>query len=174
MLEVLLRRQGEAHCPWALREVRDDARKLLRSGTDLAQRRQLDKLSRIAACGTTFEAVARELHAIKSSGWCPRYAVRWVERMEKDLFPWIGSLPLKEATAPLLLQTLRRIGSRGANETAHTLRKTAGQVFRYGIATGRCERNRPARCIAPGGRQAHGGIARCSQSQRTDACDCGV
>jgi integrase len=26
-------------------------------------------------------------------------------------------------------------------ETAHTLRQTAGQVFRYGIATGRCERN---------------------------------
>ena len=61
--------------------------------------------------------------------------------LEKDLFPWIGSLPLKDITAPLLLQTLRRIESRGAKETAHTLRKTAGQVFRYGIATGRCERN---------------------------------
>jgi integrase len=61
--------------------------------------------------------------------------------MEKDLFPWIGSLPLAEITAPLLLHTLRRIEGRGANETAHTLRQTAGQVFRYGIATGRCERN---------------------------------
>ena len=61
--------------------------------------------------------------------------------MEKDLFPWIGSLPLAEITAPLLLQTLRRIEARGANETAHTLRQTSGQVFRYGIATGRCERN---------------------------------
>jgi integrase len=61
--------------------------------------------------------------------------------MEKDLFPWIGSLPLQDITAPLLLHTLRRIETRGANETAHTLRQTAGQVFRYGIATGRCERN---------------------------------
>jgi integrase len=61
--------------------------------------------------------------------------------MEKDLFPWIGSLPLQDITAPLLLQALRRIEGRGANETAHTLRQTAGQVFRYGIATGRCERN---------------------------------
>lgn len=35
----------------------------------------------------------------------------------------------------------RRIENRGAHEAAHTLRQTAGQVFRYGIATGRCERN---------------------------------
>ena len=57
--------------------------------------------------------------------------------MEKDLFPWIGSLPLPQISAPLLLQTLRRIEGRGANETAHTLRQTSGQVFRYGVATGR-------------------------------------
>lgn len=125
----------------AAREARDDARKLLRSGTDPAQQRQLDKLSRQTFSGTTFEAVARELHATKHSGWSSRYATLWIERMEKDLFPWIGSLQLKDITAPLLLQTLRRIEGRGARETAHTLRQTAGQVFRYGIATGRCERD---------------------------------
>jgi integrase len=125
----------------AAREARDDARKLLRSGTDPTQKRLLDKLTRQTLSGTTFEAIARELHATKHSGWSPRYAARWIERMEKDLFPWIGTLPLQDITAPLLLHTLRRIEGRGANETAHTLRQTAGQVFRYGIATGRCERN---------------------------------
>jgi integrase len=123
------------------REARDEARKLLRAGTDPAQQRQLDKLTRQTVAGVTFEAVARELHATKHSGWSPQYAARWIERMEKDLFPWIGSLPLPEITAPLLLHTLRRIEGRGANETAHTLRQTAGQVFRYGVATGRCDRN---------------------------------
>jgi len=125
----------------AARDARDDARKLLRKGTDPAQQRQLEKLTRQVAADTTFEAVARELHATKHSGWSPRYGARWIERMEKDLFPWIGSLALADITAPLLLQTLRRIEGRGASETAHTLRQTAGQVFRYGIATGRCERN---------------------------------
>jgi len=43
----------------AEREARDDARKLLRGGTDPAQQRQLDKLSRQTASGTTFEAIAR-------------------------------------------------------------------------------------------------------------------
>ena len=123
------------------REARDDARKLLRSGTDPTQKRQLDRLAHQVVAGNTFEAVARELHATKHSGWSPTYASRWIERMEKDLFPWIGSLPLQEISAPLLLHTLRRIEDRGAHESAHTLRQTSGQVFRYGIATGRCERN---------------------------------
>ena len=123
------------------REARDDARKVQRSGVDPAQRRQLDKLTKGVIAGTTFAAIARELHAVKRKGWSEKYAERWIERMEKDLFPWIGGLPISEITAPLLLQTLRRIEDRGAHETAHTLRQTAGQVFRYGVATGRCDRN---------------------------------
>lgn len=86
------------------RAARDDARKLQRSGVDPAQQRQLDKLARRTLAGTTFESVARELHATKNKAWSGRYAERWIERMEKDLFPWIGSLPLAEITAPLLLR----------------------------------------------------------------------
>jgi len=123
------------------REARDDARKIQRSGVDPAQRRQLDKLTKGVIAGTTFAAIARELHTVKRKGWSEKYAERWIERMEKDLFPWIGGLPISEITAPLLLQTLRRIEDRGAHETAHTLRQTAGQVFRYGVATSRCDRN---------------------------------
>ena len=61
--------------------------------------------------------------------------------MEKNLFPSLGSLPLMDISAPMLLDSLRRVEKRGTVETAHTLRQTAGQVFRYGIQTGRCERN---------------------------------
>jgi hypothetical protein len=61
--------------------------------------------------------------------------------MDKDLFPLLGSLPVADVSAPMLLDALRRIEKRGAIETAHTLRQTAGQVFRYGIQTGRCERS---------------------------------
>ncbi len=61
-------------------KARDEARKLLRTGTDPAQKRQLDKLTRQAVAGITFEAVARGLHATKRSGWSPRDAARWIER----------------------------------------------------------------------------------------------
>jgi integrase len=125
----------------AARTARDDARKVQQGGTDPAQRRQLHKLESKAEQGNTFEAIAREYHGTRKGAVSPLYSARWLERMEKDLFPWIGSLPLADITAPLLLQVLRRVEQRQAIETAHTLRQTAGQVFRYGIATGRCERN---------------------------------
>lgn len=123
------------------RTRRDDARKVRQGGTDPAQRRQLEKLENKAERANTFETVAREYHGTRKGAVSPLYSARWLERMEKDLFPWIGSLPLTDISAPLLLQVLRRVESRQAIETAHTLRQTAGQVFRYGIATGRCERN---------------------------------
>ena len=123
------------------RAQRDLARRLLQTGSDPAKRRQIERLEAKVLDVNTFEQVARELHAAKVSGWSKQYGERWLERMEKDLFPWIGPVPLPEITAPMLLNTLRRIEKRGARETAHTLRQTAGQVFRYGIATGRCDRN---------------------------------
>ena len=125
----------------AAREARGTARSLHRTGVDPTQKKQLDKLANQTSADVTFEAVARDLHATKSDAWGPRYFERWIERMGKDLSPWIGSLPLPQISAPLLLQTLRRIESRAANDTAHALRQTSGQVFRYGMATGRCERN---------------------------------
>lgn len=123
------------------RKRRDEARALLAEGIDPSAAKKAEKLAIRVATANTFEAVAREFHATKASGWSPRYATRWIERMEKDLFPHIGKLTLPAITAPVLLDVLRKVEKRGANETAHTLRQTAGQVFRYGIATGRCERN---------------------------------
>lgn len=120
---------------------RDAARVELQRGTDPGQQRRLQRLARGSSKEDTFEHVAREFHKAKASGWSKQYGERWIERMEKDLFPWLGGMRLNEITAPILLDALRRVEGRGAKETAHTLRQTSGQVFRYGIATGRCERN---------------------------------
>lgn len=125
----------------AARAARDEARKARESGVNPVQQRKADKINSATTAATTFEAVAREFFATKREGWSATYGARWIERMEKDLFPWLGSLPLASITAPILLDALRRVEKRGALETAHTLRQTSGQVFRYGIQTGRCERN---------------------------------
>ena len=123
------------------RKRREEARELLAEGLDPSAAKKAEKLATRVAAVNTFEAVAREFHATQASGWSPRYATRWIERMEKDLFPYIGKLTLPAISAPVLLDALRKVEKRGANETAHTLRQTAGQVFRYGVQTGRCERS---------------------------------
>ncbi|MDD5273633.1 MAG: integrase, partial [Methylovulum sp.] len=56
-------------------------------------------------------------------------------------FPWIGNRPLKDLSAVEVLATLRRIVDRGALETASRTKQFIGQAIRYGIATGRAERD---------------------------------
>ncbi|MEB0165111.1 tyrosine-type recombinase/integrase, partial [Glaciimonas sp. CA11.2] len=81
--------------------------------------------------------------------WFSKYAPNWVashsdkiiRRLERDIFPWLGSRPISEISAPELLDVLRRIEKRGAIETAHRAHQNCGQIFRYAIATGRAERD---------------------------------
>ena len=57
------------------------------------------------------------------------------------MFPGIGRRPISQVAAPELLALLRKIEARGTVETAHKVTRACGQVFRYGIASGRCDRN---------------------------------
>lgn len=52
-----------------------------------------------------------------------------------------GSTPIADLKAPDLLEFLRGVEAEGKHDTATTLRALLGRVFRYGIATGRCERD---------------------------------
>jgi hypothetical protein len=102
------------------RSERDAARRTQQSGSDPSKRRQIEKLETQLSEANTFEEVARELQVTKASGWSKQYGERWLERMEKDLFPWIGPVPLPEITAPMLLNTLRKIEKRGARAKSST------------------------------------------------------
>ena len=123
------------------RDRRDETRKLVVNGTDPSQHRKENKLKQANQAANTFEAVTREWFAKVSAVMAPEHAARVIRRFERDIFPWIGNRPIAEITAPELLTVLRRIESRGVQETAKRALVGCGQVFRYGIATGRAERD---------------------------------
>lgn len=125
----------------AARLARDAARLQHKSGTDPLKARRLAKITARSAAAGTFAEVAREYHSVKAPGWSASYAERWIRQLEKDILPSIGNLQLREVTAPILLDALRRVERRGVNELAHSLRQAAGQVLRYGVQTGRCDRS---------------------------------
>ncbi len=129
----------------ALKAARDkavDARKLLGAGVDPGEARKAEKAGRIPLATNSFEAIAREWHGtVHSHKVSDGHSKRTLIRLEQDVFPWIGRLPITEIAAPLILQTMRRVESRGAIETAHRELQSIGQVFRYGVATGRVERD---------------------------------
>jgi len=126
----------------AARERRDRARALLEEGVDPSEARRAEKASRSEVVVNGFEAVAREWHATIHLGQVSAgHAARTLIRLEQDVFPWLGGLPVGEIKTPQLLQTVRRIEARGAIETAHRALQACGQVFRYAIATGRAGRD---------------------------------
>jgi integrase len=122
------------------RERRDEARKLLASGVDPSQARKDGKTLSLEQA-ETFEAIAREWHARMASSWTEQTAMTNIGRLELDIFPYLGARPIKQIAAPDVLAALRRVESRGAEETARRLRTLCGQVFRYAVATGKCERD---------------------------------
>ena len=124
------------------REKRDEARKLLAKDIDPGVVKQSSKRSVKLAAVNSFEAVAREWHAkCASKKWTPKHAERILIRLEKDIFPFIGSKPIAEIDAPELLNALTRIENRGAVDTAHRAHQNCGQIFRYAIATGKTKHN---------------------------------
>jgi len=121
------------------RERRETARKQVADGIDPSEFRKAHQAARLDRAANSFEAVAREWYAKMAPTWAENHGPRILRRLEVDLFPWIGDKPIAEVTAPQILACLRRIESRGANETAHRALQNCGQVMRYAVATGRAE-----------------------------------
>lgn len=123
------------------RERREDARKLLALGIDPSVHRKIERAAKEERAANSFEIIAREWFAKHSPNWAKSHADKIIQRLEKDVFPWLGGRPIAEINAPEVLTVLRRIEARGALDTAHRAHQNCGQVFRYAVATGRAERD---------------------------------
>ncbi|WP_291358138.1 integrase arm-type DNA-binding domain-containing protein [Desulfovibrio sp.] len=127
----------------SLKEAREAcaaAKKQLSSGVDPGAEKKL----RAKSLQTPFEAVAREWHANQNAVWTKNYAKDVMERIAKDIFPYLGNHPIAEITPPELLSVLRKIEICGAVDQAHRVRGICSLIFRYAIATGRPERDTAA------------------------------
>jgi len=125
----------------SLREARDrlyTVKKQIADGIDPGLVRRLEKAG---AKENTFKAVAEEFLAANEKKWSSSHHRHITECFERDVYPWIGARPLKDLSAVEVLATLRRIVDRGAVETAARTKQFIGQAIRYGIATGRAERD---------------------------------
>lgn len=123
------------------REKATEGRKQLANGIDpsLAKKEQRRQLALNAV--NTFEAVAREWHENQLARWTPKHSTNVLHFLETDIFPFVGDRPIADIEAPELLEALRKIEKRGAVYVAGRVKQICGQVFRYGVATGRGKRD---------------------------------
>lgn len=128
------------------RERREEARRLLANDIDPGELRRQQKTMRAERAAHSFEAIAREWIAKNTPTWASSHTLKLVRRMEMYVFPWLGSRPIAEITAPELLAIARRAETRGAIETAHRVLQNCGQIIRYAIQTGRATQD-PTRAL---------------------------
>jgi integrase len=127
--------------PKDAREARDAARQQKDAGRDPVMVRKVEKLKAITPEADTFKATALEWYALKLDGWSSHYAIREKRNLEKDLFPYFGARRIGEIEAIELLAVIRLVEERGALDVAHRVLTTAGQVWRYAVATARAKRD---------------------------------
>lgn len=114
-----------------------EARSLLAEGVDPGEQKKKQKSK--ANENTSFKSLALEwLEGRKDFVKEPTY-LRDLSVFEKDLFPYIGKMPIEEIKGRDVLDCAQRIEARGAQEMAKRSIPLAGRVFRYAIRKGLIE-----------------------------------
>lgn len=125
----------------AVRKARDAAKLNKSEGRNPIQVRKVEKLRAKTADADTFKVTALEWYAMKLDSWSIHYAIREKRNLEKDLFPHFGTRRIADIEPIELLAAIRQVEERGALDVAHRVLTTAGQVWRYAVATGRAQRD---------------------------------
>lgn len=118
------------------RDLRDDAKRLLRDHKDPSTEARKRKLAAQVDTAATFEVVARRWHEAQLGRWSPVNATKVRQALERDVFPQIGKLPLVDIDRATIVRLLRRVEKRGAIDTAKRIRQHIGAVFEFAVGEG--------------------------------------
>ena len=123
------------------RQRREAARKQLAHGTDPGAAKQAAKQVQAAVVANTFERVALDwLDKTKADRGAGTQA-KTTTWLKKDVFPYIGQMPMSAIGPRDVLGALRHMEARGALDAVQRLKQICGRVFRYAVATGSAERD---------------------------------
>lgn len=123
------------------RKRRDKARELLADGIDPGIAKREEKQAKAAAAGNTFEAVAEQwlkATAAKRAAITQDKVSTW---LRKDVFPYIGKMPITTIGPRDVLAVVRKMEARGVIDSAKRVAQICGQVFRFAVAEGTAERD---------------------------------
>lgn len=123
------------------RKARDTARELLADGVDPGTAKREHRAAKVAAASNTFEMVARQWLAKTKTDRMASTQTKVTTWLEKDVFPFIGKMPVSTIGPRDVLATVRKLETRGAIDSAHRVKQICGQVFRYAVAEGSADRD---------------------------------
>lgn len=121
------------------REARDEAKAELKAGRDPGVTKKVRAASREESRQNTFEIIAREWYDLQRPTWTETHAYDVMRSFERDVFPVLGDVPIRDLTPTTVLGELRKIEKRPAVETARRIRQRMSAVFVFAIASGRAD-----------------------------------
>ena len=120
------------------REERGEARELIRQGINPSQHRKLEKVKRTHESKNTFKAVANEWLERNEGVWTEKTYLQRSRLLAADVFPQIGSLPMRDIGATQVLEIIQTI-ERRAPAMAVIAQQAISAVFRLAIITLRAD-----------------------------------
>jgi integrase len=120
------------------RDDRDAAKKLIAKGQHPSHHRKLERIQQTLEHANTFQAIADEWLERQTKRLTPRPLLLRRKVLERDVYPHIGALPMRQVTPAHVLDIIQRIEKR-APTVAALARRIIGGVCRHAITTLRAE-----------------------------------
>lgn len=118
-----------------------EAKKSIENDVDPAQQKQDEKKANRFKQTQTFELVTREWHQRNLDTWSVNHASDILRRLQNNVFPFIGHKPIANINVQDVLFCIRKMEDRQALHLAKRILQNIGQIMRYGVITGRVERD---------------------------------
>jgi integrase len=122
----------------AARQLRDEAKKLLASGIDPAERK---KSSKVSSADNSFRSVALEWRERQTLHCAARYRSFLLSGLTTYFFPRLGDTPMRDVSAEDIAAALEPLRRSEKLRGGRRLADVCGQICRYAVATGRAERD---------------------------------
>jgi integrase len=131
-----------------VRALHAAARRMLAAGDDPMAKRKAEKRAIRKGDEFPFRAIASRWHDHWKDGNSAHHVKATWSRLEANVFPAMGALPITEIEAPTIVAMVKSIQDRGKLDIAKRALETTGQIFRYAVAHGLARHN-PASEIKP-------------------------
>ncbi len=120
------------------RESKDEARGLIANGINPALHRKQERVRQRHESNNTFQAIAKEWLSRNSDTWTEKTYLQRERLLIGDVFPIIGSFPIREVVPAQILEIIQRV-ERRAPTMAIIVQQAIGAVFRLAILTLRAD-----------------------------------
>lgn len=123
------------------RKLALEARELLAQGIDPLDARKQQQEEHKAIHEHTLFNVTQEWFAIKKDDVTPDYAVDIWRSLELHIFPYIANTPVRDITAPQVIELLKPIAAKGSLETVKRLAQRLNEVMNFATNCGLIQAN---------------------------------